>query len=204
MIHRHGTGVCYTNPPEGNKQDKHEFSGFIVSQFLSDTELNITAVIGLLLLESFRIERKMKSQLYLLATGGTLSFIWEGMLVGDISCLVQPYTLIIHDLKVDLWKFVLQKNKTPSHNYAMQRSNELKPAKTKMNFIRYKELDRTSQRTSCALIGKTNRWTMRRKIVMCNTLIQCELDTKLLKLNMAVPVITTRLFIIHFGTAVRP
>jgi len=44
---------------------------------------------------------------------------------------------------VDVRDFVLEKNKTPSHNYAMQRSNELKPTKTKINYIRYKELDRT-------------------------------------------------------------
>lgn len=69
----------------------------------------------------------------MLATGG--------MLVGDISCLVQLYTFIIQNLKVDVCDFVLEKNKTPSHNYAMQRSNELKPSKTKINNVTYKELD---------------------------------------------------------------
>lgn len=52
------------------------------------------------------------------------------MLVGDISCLVQSYALIIQDLKVDVSVRVLEKNKTPSHTYAMKGSNELKSVKT--------------------------------------------------------------------------
>jgi hypothetical protein len=92
-VHRQGAGVCCTNLLEDQKRDKqrnyrdknvHDLS---FPSILTGTELSITALLRLLPLESFRIEHKTKSQLYLLATGGTL--------VGNISRLVQLYPLII-------------------------------------------------------------------------------------------------------------